>query len=211
MYAIDRQSIIDNIYGGSGTIVPCLYVADPPAGRRVTPYPYDPATAKQLLTESGVDVAKLGTINMITYYTRPALRQRHDGDPQELGRQPRHQDRQGRRSSTTRRTRRPPRRATTTSSSSVPPTVPPATAPSTTSTPRPRYPAGGNGFKDGYCYNNPAFDKLLEQARTEFDPAKQDALYEQACQIMHDDLPWLFLWADRCASTSSARASRTSS
>ena len=37
-------------------------------------------------------------------------------------------------------------------------------------------------------------DKLLDDARKEFDQAKQDALYQQACQIMNDDLPNLYLW-----------------
>ena len=56
-------------------------------------------------------------------------------------------------------------------------------------------PNGFGGGKDGtYFYSNPALDKLQDQALGEFDPAKQDALYQQSCQIQHDDLPWLFLW-----------------
>jgi len=37
-------------------------------------------------------------------------------------------------------------------------------------------------------------DKLLTDRRAEFDPAKQDALYQQVCQITQDDLPNLYLW-----------------
>jgi ABC-type transport system substrate-binding protein len=56
------------------------------------------------------------------------------------------------------------------------------------------YPAGGNGAFPGDAYINPAFDKIVEAARSEFDTAKQDALYQQACKIMHDDLPVIYLW-----------------
>ena len=55
------------------------------------------------------------------------------------------------------------------------------------------YPTGSNGVK-GYSYNNPEVDKLLEDARVEFDQAKQDAIYQQVCQITKDTLPNLYLW-----------------
>ena len=55
------------------------------------------------------------------------------------------------------------------------------------------YPGGSNGWK-GHTYSNPALDTILEDARQEFDQGKQDALYQQACQIIHDDLPLLYLW-----------------
>ena len=54
-------------------------------------------------------------------------------------------------------------------------------------------PTGSNGVK-GYSYNNPEVDKLLEDARVEFDQAKQDAIYQQVCQITKDTLPNLYLW-----------------
>ena len=43
------------------------------------------------------------------------------------------------------------------------------------------YPTGSNGVK-GHSYNNPEVDKLLEDARVEFDQAKQDAIYQQVCR-----------------------------
>ena len=46
--AIDRQSIVDNIYGGAANIVPCLYGLPNLTGN-VPPQAYDPAGAKDLL------------------------------------------------------------------------------------------------------------------------------------------------------------------
>lgn len=47
---------------------------------------------------------------------------------------------------------------------------------------------GGNN-KAVWC--NKEFDAVLDQARTESDPAKRIALYEQAQQIAADDSPWI--------------------
>jgi peptide/nickel transport system substrate-binding protein len=55
------------------------------------------------------------------------------------------------------------------------------------------YPGGNNGFT-GWAYSNPELDELLDAAPAEFDQAAQDALYQQACQIMADELPWIYLW-----------------
>ena len=52
LMAVDRQSIIDNIYGGAAQLVPCLYGLPNLTGD-VQPQPYDPAAAKALLDGSG--------------------------------------------------------------------------------------------------------------------------------------------------------------
>ena len=58
------------------------------------------------------------------------------------------------------------------------------------------HPAGNNGWSNGagenaWHYDNPEFDALIDAGPTNFDTAAQDATYQQACQIMADDLPWL--------------------
>jgi len=40
-------------------------------------------------------------------------------------------------------------------------------------------------------YNNPKFDKLIIEARTEQDPERRVALYQQAHRIAVDDAPWI--------------------
>ena len=54
LYAIDRQAIVDALYGGTGEVAsqflpPSLWGHNPD----LKPYPYDPNKAKQLLAEAG--------------------------------------------------------------------------------------------------------------------------------------------------------------
>ena len=55
LMAIDRQSIVDSIYGGAANIVPCLYGLPNLTGN-VAPDPYDPA-AKAAARRAGVDLS----------------------------------------------------------------------------------------------------------------------------------------------------------
>ncbi|MGM3941137.1 hypothetical protein NA610_23070, partial [Salmonella sp. NW387] len=52
------------------------------------------------------------------------------------------------------------------------------------------WPKGGNNYK----FSNPELDKLLDQGVAEMDAAKRPAIYQQACKIMSEDLPWVFMW-----------------
>jgi peptide/nickel transport system substrate-binding protein len=45
-----------------------------------------------------------------------------------------------------------------------------------------------------YDYNSPELDKLLDQGGQEMDPAKRAVIYQEACRVMGQDLPWIFLW-----------------
>lgn len=49
-------------------------------------------------------------------------------------------------------------------------------------------------FAKRFSYCNPALDKVLEQADVELDPAKRLALYEQASNMLIDDIPGPFLY-----------------
>jgi oligopeptide transport system substrate-binding protein len=46
-------------------------------------------------------------------------------------------------------------------------------------------------------YSNPDFDKLVEEARTEQDVTKRLQLYQDAEQILIQDMPWIPLWFGR--------------
>lgn len=48
------------------------------------------------------------------------------------------------------------------------------------------FPPSGSNY---YYYKNEEVDKLLEQARVETDPAKMDALYQQAVEMIYTDSP----------------------
>lgn len=50
-----------------------------------------------------------------------------------------------------------------------------------------------NGANRTY-YANPRVDALIDQARSELDPGKRKALYEEVQQILAEDLPYIDLW-----------------
>lgn len=58
-YAINRDRIVDNLFKGTAEVVPNIYSsASPYIDKSIKPLPYDPAKAKQLLAESGVDLSQ---------------------------------------------------------------------------------------------------------------------------------------------------------
>ncbi len=54
-YAIDKQAIVDSLWDGLGSVANCQPMSDAYFGYNpaLKPFPYDPAKAKQLLTEAG--------------------------------------------------------------------------------------------------------------------------------------------------------------
>jgi peptide/nickel transport system substrate-binding protein len=66
MYAIDRQAIVDQLYQGQATLVPCAYVLDKYLPADANAYAPDPEKAKSLLQEAGWDSSK--PVEEVTYY-----------------------------------------------------------------------------------------------------------------------------------------------
>lgn len=192
LYAIDRPSIIEAIYGGAASIVPCLYGLPNLIGD-IEPYPYDPAKAKELVAAAGVDLAGLGELTMDTYYSDPlslnvmtAIAQNLKDNlgltvkPLQLSdgaawQKLYYSDGESQVSFWGAANGPTGERGYNYFHSSA------------------AHPAGSNGWK-GYSYSNPEVDKALEDARVEFDTAKQDALYQKVCEITKDELPALYLW-----------------
>ena len=58
-------------------------------------------------------------------------------------------------------------------------------------------------------YTNPAFDKLVEQARRVIDPEQRATLYDQAFQVLARDLPGLGLFQDYAIYGANSRVSWT--
>ncbi|MDR3333134.1 MAG: ABC transporter substrate-binding protein [Synergistaceae bacterium] len=51
------------------------------------------------------------------------------------------------------------------------------------------------GVKGNYSrYGSPEVDKLLDEGRTETDPAKRAEIYQKAEQLIVDDAPWIYLF-----------------
>lgn len=67
MYAIDRTAIVDLLFQGQATVVPCAYVLEKFIPTDVLPYEPDPEMARQLLEEAGWDSSQ--PVEVVTYYT----------------------------------------------------------------------------------------------------------------------------------------------
>lgn len=192
MMAIDRQSIIEQIYGGAASIVPCLYGL-PNLIAGVEPYPYDPAAAKAMVEAAGVDLAALGELTMDTYYTDPLSLNVMTAIAQNL------KDNLG-------LTIKPLQMSDGAAWQKLYYTDGESQVSFWGAANGPTgergynyfhssaaHPTGSNGWK-GYSYSNAEVDQLLTDARVEFDTAKQDALYQKVCEITKDELPALYLW-----------------
>lgn len=72
MHAIDRNAIIQSLYGGAAKPANCVYVADQLVPEGIDQYAYDPEKAKHLLAEAGWDkINGDKPITILTYYTSP--------------------------------------------------------------------------------------------------------------------------------------------
>jgi peptide/nickel transport system substrate-binding protein len=189
MHAIDRQAIVDNIYGGAAEIVPCLY-GNPNLKGDVQPHEYDPATAKQLLDDSGETLKSEYVWD--TYYNdalsanvMTAIQQNWKDN---LGLNVKLQPMDP--SAWTARYYDNGESDLALAGGANGPTGNRAFQYHHSSS---AWPTGGNGFK-GYSFSSAELDRLLEQGAAEFDTAKQAEIYQQACQVMHDELPWMYLW-----------------
>ncbi len=188
LYAINRQSIIENLYKGAAKPVSCLYGNPSFIPSDINKYEYDPEKAKALLKEANIDPASLGEIVMDTYYNDQLSLDVMTAFQQDLA------------------------------AIDIKIKIQQMDGPSWTK----RYyndnasemsfiggangadghrayqyyystalwPKGGNNYK----FSNPELDKLLDQGVAEMDAAKRPAIYQQACKIMSEDLPWVFMW-----------------
>jgi peptide/nickel transport system substrate-binding protein len=66
MYAIDRPLIIEQLYQGTATAVPCAFLLEQYIPDGLNDYAYDPDMARQLLEEAGWDSSQ--SIEIVTYY-----------------------------------------------------------------------------------------------------------------------------------------------
>lgn len=72
MHAIDRNAIVQSLYGGAATLAQCGYVAPHLVPEGLNDYAYDPAKAQALLAEAGWDqINGANPITLLTYYGTP--------------------------------------------------------------------------------------------------------------------------------------------
>ncbi|CAN5537042.1 ABC transporter substrate-binding protein [soil metagenome] len=65
MYAIDRNTILEQLYGGTATSIDCMFTLPQYVPEGLNKYEYNVDTAKQLLTDAGWDGSEF---EIVTYY-----------------------------------------------------------------------------------------------------------------------------------------------
>lgn len=191
-YAINKQSLVDNILQGSAD------VADGPVPRAFTwaandavkPYPYDPQKARQLLQEAGAEGATLtfyvteGGSGMLDPLPMAVAIQ---ADLKAVGLQVKIESYEWNTylAKVNAGLNQQTHMAEMAWMTNDPDTLPFLTLRSDA------WPEKG-GFNSGY-YSNPQVDSLLQQARLTTDNATRAGLYRQVQQIVHQDAPWIFV------------------
>jgi peptide/nickel transport system substrate-binding protein len=192
-YAIDRKSIITNLYNGQGQALPCVFANPADISPSQNLYPYDPTMARALLAQAGVDMAKLPTFSFDTYFNDPisldamsaiqanwaAVGLKVNIDQMDQAAWANRYYTQGSSQISFIGARNGP-------DPSIASTYFLSTAQYQTG-------AGGNGWK-GYFYSNPQVDSLLKQGISTFDPAGRATIYRELCSVLADDMPWNILW-----------------
>jgi peptide/nickel transport system substrate-binding protein len=189
MYAIDRKSIIDTLYNGAATPVNCLYGNSQYVPESVAAkYPYDPERARALLAEIGFDGSAVGEIEFSTYYNDPLsldVMTAIQANLADVGITvtPRQMDGPA----WTKLYYEDLAFGGTFAGGANGPDPNRAFQYFHTSS---AWPKGTNNLK----FSNAELDKALEEGAATMDPAARAPIYQRACEIMSETLPWIFLW-----------------
>lgn len=201
-YAINKQSLVDNVLQGTATVATG---PTPPAfgwayNEDLEPYPYDPDMARELLAEAGAEGAEvtfyvteggsgmLDPISMGTAIQADLAAVGLDVNIETyewntfLGRV------------------NPGLEGKADMAEMAWMTNDPDTLPFLALRTE-AWPENG-GFNSGY-YSNPEVDELLNQARTATDQDERAALYKEMQEIVYDDAPWAFIanWQQNAVAT----------
>lgn len=204
MYAINRDAIIQSLYGGAAKVANCAYVADQVVPKGIEPYAYNPEKAKQLLKDAGWDqINGNKPITLLTYYTTPLATNVMAAVQAMLAQvginvTPRAVDTPTYNSIVLNPT------ADTTQFQMVYAGLqngPDAGSINVGLNEKQIPPAGPNVAR----VRMPELTKALDTALGETDAAKRDARYQDVCKVMNKDLPWGTLWVANRYGVASAK------
>ncbi len=190
MYAIDRKAIVEQLYGGGATVVPCLFNNPLYQPTDVNAYAADPAKAQALLKDANWDQIKGDPIEILTYYSDQlsnnvlvTIQQMLAAVGIDV---------------TVRAVDGPTFTQTVDGGNGTGWSIdyagllngpdPDATSIYYISTSVP--PNGGNES----FVNIPELDHLYAQGQTETDPAKRAQIYQQVCKVFNDQIPNAWMW-----------------
>ncbi len=188
MYAIDRKTIVDQLYGGKAQLSSCMLTNSAYVPKDVNPYDYNPDKAKELLKAANWDSIKGKPIEVVTYYqdqTSQDVLVAMQQNLQDVGIDitirvvdtPTFQDIGAKTSDWTMMYvggANGPDPAVTGPyfiSSATPPT----------------------GVNRGH-FSDATIDKLYAEGQTTVDSAKRAQVYQQACDAVANQLPWASMW-----------------
>jgi len=202
-YAIDKQSLVDNVLSGTAT------VADSPIpaafawayNDELEPYPYDPDKARELIAEAGFEGAN------ITFYVTEGGSGMLDPIPMgtaiqaDLSAVGLNVSIETYEWNTFLGRVNPGLEGKADMAQMAWMTNDPDTLPFLALRTE-AWPEAG-GFNSGY-YSNPEVDELLEQARRSTDQDERAELYRQMQAIVYEDAPWAFIanWKQNAVTTS---------
>jgi peptide/nickel transport system substrate-binding protein len=194
LYAIDRKSILQNIYHiPEPVLLSCLFLDPALNPPDVHTYDFDPAKAKALLAEANVDPASWGELDFDTYY----------GDQGSLDAMTAIQSnladvgikvKINQMDSASWSTKFYDNGASTMSMIGGDGGGAAGGYGLGTLSSKSAWPKGGNGWK-GYSYKNDELDTALDAVGKEFDATKRQALLQQVCKLDAEEQPFINLWA----------------
>ena len=190
--AINRASIIKNLYGGGGTVQSCFF-GNPAYGTLADPLNYDVAKAKALIQQAGIDMTKLPTFTFDTYYNDPlslSVMTAIQADWAAVGLNVKI-DQMDPAAWTKQYYADGKSQITFLGAGNGPDGNIAATY--FLSTAQYQTGSGDNGWK-GYFYSDPAADTLIKQGVSSFDPAVRTTAYQKLCQVLVNDMPWNIMW-----------------
>jgi ABC-type transport system substrate-binding protein len=194
LYAIDRKSILQNIYHiPDPVLLSCLFLDPALNPPDVHKYDFDPEKAKALLAEAKVDPASWGELDFDTYY----------GDQGSLDAMTAIQSnladvgikvKINQMDSASWSKKFYDDGASTMSMIGGDGGGAAGGYGLGTLSSKSAWPKGGNGWK-GYSYKNDELDAALDAVGKEFDATKRQALLQDVCRIDAEEQPFINLWA----------------
>jgi peptide/nickel transport system substrate-binding protein len=186
MYAIDRKSIVEQLYRGGAVIVPCQYNNPKYHPKGLEPYAYNPQKAKDLLKAAGWEQKE--PIEFLTYYGDKLSADVMVSIQQMLGQIGVEVKVRAVDVPTYNQITNTDNTFSLVFAGAANGPDPDQIMPSFQSNAAP--PNGPNRMR----VNIPALDDLIQKGRSEVNPSKRVGAYQSMCKAVNSEMPWAPMW-----------------